>query len=315
MTKKIRINPILKKELMINSRNIKMSMAVMAFNVVFAFIIYFIMVSADSYAITSYYSSITAIFPAVGAVEAAILCLVVPIITSGSISGERERQTLDIMLTTPVKPMAIARGKLLASLATVMMYVISTLPLISMSFIFGGMKWRSIFGYIGIMLYIGIYMGAIGIYASSRKKSSVSATISSLLTLTAIVFITGILFFSDSMFGYSRSEFYYYGTGTYTVSMLTVILAFNPITPVIEFFLNACSGYDLCSFLENMYYNCKIPKFVKFVFENIQIISLAANLLVSYLFMKIASVKIVVTKNKKRNKKRRISYEAVGENN
>lgn len=301
MSGKFRINPILKKELMVSSRNIKMSMAVMVFNLIFALIVFIIMLVGKDYSMTEYYSSMVSVFPTIGIVESIILCLVIPIITSGSISGERERQTLDILLTTPVKPFSIACGKLMASLALVMMYVISGMPLISMAFIFGGMKWSNIFGYIGMMLYLGIYMGAVGINASSKRKSSVSATISSLVTVLAIIFVTGILFFCDYWIGYGRTYFSY-GSGQYTVGALTVILVLNPIAPIIEYFMQARTGFGLYQILKNMYWDAIIPEFVRVVFENILVISLLVNVAVSLVFLKVASVRMVVTKNKRKLK-------------
>ena len=47
------------------------------------------------------------IFPVIGWTQLAITLLIVPILSAGSISGEREKQTLEIMLTTPEKPFAI----------------------------------------------------------------------------------------------------------------------------------------------------------------------------------------------------------------
>ena len=45
-----------------------------------------------------------------------MLVFLMPALTAGSISGERERQTLDIMMTTMVSRWDIVSGKLLASL-------------------------------------------------------------------------------------------------------------------------------------------------------------------------------------------------------
>ena len=83
-------------------------------------------------------------FPVLAVCELCIIGLIVPIITSTSISGERERQTLEIMLTTPVRPISIVAGKLLSAVATTAMYVIATLPFMAVAFIVGGMDCSNI---------------------------------------------------------------------------------------------------------------------------------------------------------------------------
>ena len=125
----------------------------------------------DEYSIVYYYKSISNIFPVLAVCETAILVLVIPIMTSGSISGERERQTLDIMLTTPIKPIAIVAGKLLSAILTVAMYVISSVPLLAISFILGGVKSQVLFEYIGMVLFLGIYVGSIGIFFVKHSEN------------------------------------------------------------------------------------------------------------------------------------------------
>lgn len=44
-----------------------------------------------------------------------MLVLVAPAMTAGSISGERERQTLDLLLVTNTGPVKLVLGKLLES--------------------------------------------------------------------------------------------------------------------------------------------------------------------------------------------------------
>jgi len=45
-----------------------------------------------------------------------LLALMVPSFASGTISGEKERQTLEMLLASPMRPGAIVMGKLLAAL-------------------------------------------------------------------------------------------------------------------------------------------------------------------------------------------------------
>ena len=62
------------------------------------------------------YSSFLDLYLFVAVLEFVMLVFIMPAITAGSISGERERQTLDLMLSTKMTPMQIVMGKLMASM-------------------------------------------------------------------------------------------------------------------------------------------------------------------------------------------------------
>ena len=74
----------------------------------------------------------------VASLEFLMLILIMPAMTAGSISGERERQTLDLMLTTCMTPADIVLGKLEAALGTMFLMVVSSLPILAMVFVYGG---------------------------------------------------------------------------------------------------------------------------------------------------------------------------------
>ena len=174
MKKIIRMNPILRKELMVGSRSIKMSLAIMGVNALLTFIVLLVIaVTSLESAYGGYdYSGLGTLFPVLSCIECGMLSLIVPIITFGSISGEREKQTLDIMLTTPVSPFAIALGKLEAAMMVVMMYIISSVPVMAISFVLGGMSWWALIGLFVMLLSIGIYVGSVGVFCSSLVKKN-----------------------------------------------------------------------------------------------------------------------------------------------
>ena len=128
MIVKLSVNPILKKDVLVNSRNSKMAMTITLINILFSFIVITIFLINRGEMYQAYYANIASMFPVLAMCEIGIIGLIMPIITSTSVSGERERQTLDIMLTTPIKPFSIVAGKLLSAMVTTFMYVIATLP-------------------------------------------------------------------------------------------------------------------------------------------------------------------------------------------
>ena len=84
--------------------------------------------------------------PAIGqGIFAALLMLMTlqvvflaPSSTAGAISLEREKQTLELLVTTPISSLAIVIGKLLSALIYVFLLIAASIPLMAVVFVFGG---------------------------------------------------------------------------------------------------------------------------------------------------------------------------------
>lgn len=298
MKKKMKINPILRKELVVGSRNMKMSWGIFGFNAFLALIVVFVMMilNANSGMNGSYdFGDLVTLFPVLGCVECGVLSLVVPIITSGSISGERERQTLDIMLTTPVKPFSIALGKLGSAMMLVMIYMVSSIPVMAIAFVLGGMNWGALFGLIVMMLYLGAYVGSVGIFCSSIVKKSIAATVLTIVIGIGIIVVTGIIF------GIGTSIVTYYQTvhnniASYSPGALPVILMFNPYTPFADFMFRSMSSYSIYDIIAGA---GKMPVILTVIYKAWIPVSMFLNLLIAFGFLKLAARNIAVTHNRK----------------
>lgn len=299
MKKKFRMNPILRKEMMVGSRSIKMSIAIMGINAFLAFVVLIVMVSTNlSSTYGGYdYSALSYLFPVLGCIECGLISLIVPIITSGSISGERERQTLDIMLTTPVSPFSIALGKLQSAMMVVMMYMITSVPVMAIAFVLGGMSWGALFGLFAMLLSIGIYVGSVGVFCSSVVKKSVLATILTIVIGLAIIFVTfTILIAGVSMKAYQDEIMQ---TQKFHLGAIPMIMFLNPYSGFVDFLIRTMSSYNLYTLIEQAG-DVDLPDVYGVIYKAWIPISVVVNLLVSVGFLKLASLKIAVTKNKKR---------------
>ncbi len=61
-----------------------------------------------------------------------------PAATAGAISLEREKQTLDMLIATPITSVAIVLGKLLSALTYVFLLIVASVPLTAVVFVYGG---------------------------------------------------------------------------------------------------------------------------------------------------------------------------------
>ena len=201
-TKK-KMNPILRKELRLGSRSIKIPLALMFYNIVLALIAVVMIFSVNavggiSGAFSSNgdaidFSGFLYIFQVIGWTQLGITLLIVPILSAGSISGEREKQTLEIMLTTPEKPFSIIWGKLLASLSNFIMFIVKSIPIMAISFVLGGLNWFALLGFIAMILVVAILVGSIGVFCSSAFKKTIASIVMTFLIEFGVLFLPLII--------------------------------------------------------------------------------------------------------------------------
>ncbi|MDO5156044.1 MAG: ABC transporter permease subunit [Eubacteriales bacterium] len=302
MKHKLQINPILKRELMVGSRSIKMPLLIMGINLLLTLIVVFVMVIAQVNTSVYDYQSLLQLFPTLACLECGLLSLVVPVFTSSAISGERERQTLDIMLTTPVKPLKIVFGKLESAVIVTMMYIIASVPLLAISFVLGGMNWSALFFQVGMLFYLGIYVGSVGIFCSSVVKKSVAATILTIAIGIGIIagtgIISGVWIGIENYVGYMK-----YGDGyNYKIGAELMVLMLNPYAPFFDFILRSVSGTSVFELWKS---SGKSSTILQTIYRAWIPISMILNLLVSFGFLKLAARSVVATKTKKVKGKRK----------
>lgn len=236
------INPIYKKELKQAARMKRTVILILFYNSALAlfglFAYYVSFNSKRSFRIYVHYSGILAIYAIITAIETAMLLIVVPSLTAAAVAGEREKQTLDILLTTGIPSKKIVNGKLLASISTVLLLAVSSLPVISIVFSIGGI---SLFGTVLFMLYLiitAIYIGSIGIFFSCVCKKTVTATIcacSAMLFLTigtSLIFYGAAVMYNYAVFGsINHSSMLWYSN---KLGGLIYMLLLNPIVSYIS---------------------------------------------------------------------------------
>ena len=134
-------NPVYKREMLVRSRSFRIPLIIMIFNGILAVVALLNMYQSIAQVKVSgsvRYENFLQLYAFVAALEFMLLMFIMPALTSASISGERERQTLDLMLTTCMTPADIVLGKLEAALGTMFLMVVSSLPILAMVFVYGG---------------------------------------------------------------------------------------------------------------------------------------------------------------------------------
>jgi ABC-type transport system involved in multi-copper enzyme maturation permease subunit len=109
--------------------------------------------------------------------EVVLLAFITPALTAGAISGERERQTIDLLFVTPLRPFAIIWGKLLASMSFVLLLLMISIPIFSLVFLFGGIELdQMVYAFIEVGVS-ALTFGLMGIGFSTLFRRTLAATV------------------------------------------------------------------------------------------------------------------------------------------
>lgn len=185
----MKMNPVYKRETTVSSRSFRLALILVFFNTILALVVLLNMYSVlERVKLTAeiQYSSFTNLYIFVAVVEFVMLMFIMPALTAGSISGERERQTLDILLTTTMKPWDIILGKLTSSFSTMFLMIVSSFPMLTVSFVYGGIMIYDVFLLLLCYLAVALLCGTMGICFSSLFKRSTIATVVSYGVLVLI---------------------------------------------------------------------------------------------------------------------------------
>lgn len=175
----MRANPIYKRERTVGSRSIRLPMILTVFNSILALVALlnmYSMVSQVEVTAEIQYSAFMELYTFGAMIVFAMILFIMPALTAGSISGERERQTLDLLLSTQVTGLEVAAGKLMASMYNVLLLLISSLPVMALSFVYGGIGLWDLAFLILSFLASALFTASIGICFSALCRRTTMAT-------------------------------------------------------------------------------------------------------------------------------------------
>lgn len=188
---------------MVSARSLRMPLIITVFNSILAIVALLNMYSnVMQVRLTAdvEYGSFLGIYEFVTVVEFIMLMFIMPAITSGTISGERERQTLDLMLTTEMKTWEIVVGKLAAAFVNMFLVVVSSFPLVAVVFVYGGITGKDMLLMLICLVVSALFSGSLGICCSSLFKRSTVSTVAAYAVLALTVVGTyGVNSFAYSM--------------------------------------------------------------------------------------------------------------------
>jgi len=184
------INPVFKKELKTRMRSWKIPALISIYILIFSSLMLLIFSDAlfgyNSYGSVNL-SDLKEMFFIISILQLILIIFIVPATTAGSISGEKERSTLELLICTRLSSISIITGKLMSSLVEIILLLLVSIPILSILFLFGGISIGNILVLFLFYFITSIFFGSIGIFASTYfRRTSTSTIISYFVTLTLV---------------------------------------------------------------------------------------------------------------------------------
>ena len=170
-----------------------------------------------------------ALFTGLLLVETLLVAVLAPAFTTGAISLEREKQTLDLLITTPLSSLGLVIGKLGSALAYVFLLIFASLPMAAVVFLFGGVGPDDLLRAYVLLVCFAVGFGAIGLFISALVKRTQVATVLTYLTILALTAGTWVVwYFLYATSGVSAPGGFIPGTGASSGRPPQQMLWLNP---------------------------------------------------------------------------------------
>ncbi|MEQ8838645.1 MAG: ABC transporter permease subunit, partial [Lacipirellulaceae bacterium] len=121
-----------------------------------------------------------------------LVSLMTPSFAAGAITGEKERESFEMLMASPIKPGAIVLGKLAASLTHLAILMVCSLPIVMLCLPLGGVSLYEVFAaYFAMVTSVALF-GMICLWCSSFFGRTSAALVVSYLIILPLVMV-GVL--------------------------------------------------------------------------------------------------------------------------
>lgn len=230
------INPVLDKEFRLRMRTPRSMLSVMLYIFALGFVamgfIYMTMYVGNGGNQRFNSGMSQTMFYVLGFAQLLMIAFMAPALTAGVISSEREKQTLNMLLTTQQSSATIILSKLFSSLSFMALIVVATMPVYSIVFLYGGISPQQIVYMFLFYLFIMVLLGSLGVMFSTLFKRTIISVIVTYGTGIFIFLITGLLY----LFISSMWQQQYNGLTPPAYSWVGYILGLNPAGAMLSLF-------------------------------------------------------------------------------
>ncbi len=194
MMKRTLMNPVLNKEFKLRFRSFKSFLGVLFYVFAIGIIVLGIIFVGQLGSMGGVNPEDSRMmFMVLSVLQLALIVFITPGLTAGVISSERERQTLNMLLTTTQSSTSIIIGKLVSSVAYLLLLMIASLPLYSIVFLYGGISPVELLMVFGFSVFTVFVFGSLGVMFSTFIRRTIAAMVTTYGVMLFLVGGTGFL--------------------------------------------------------------------------------------------------------------------------
>lgn len=172
-----------------------------------------------------------------------LILFVTPVSMAGAISGERQRQTWDLLLVTRLSSFGIVWGKLIAGLAFDLLLILASLPLFSLVFLFGGVAPEDIVHTYIVFLATVVLLGVLSLCISAlTRRLALAMVASNLIALLLGVGVTLLALYLQNWGSQSIQQFGPRGPIAASAPPLTPLAEIDPMVALASALPNQNGG-------------------------------------------------------------------------
>ncbi len=200
-------NPVLQRELLVNLRMVRAFVLLFVYQALLGAVVYFawpqdthLDLTANSENARQTRALVDLFF--IG--QYVLASMMAPSFAAGSITGEKEQHTYEMLLASPLRPAAIVLGKLIAALTHLAVLIFASLPIVMLCLPLGGVHLSELLAaYLGLILSV-ITFGMISVACSAFFQRTSAALVVSYLLILPLVIIGAIFWLQMAPYGEFR---------------------------------------------------------------------------------------------------------------
>ena len=195
-------NPVMQRELLVNLRMSRAFLLLLLYQALLAAVVYLAWPPETRLDLTTNPEAAKRLVNLFFLGQYVLTSLMAPSFAAGTITGEKERKTYEMLLASPLRPGAIVLGKLLAALAHLAILIFSSLPIVMLCLPLGGVSLYEVLGaYFALILSV-VTFGMISIACSSFFQRTAASLVVSYLLILPLALIG--VFFWNALANYSE---------------------------------------------------------------------------------------------------------------
>ncbi|MEQ8787927.1 MAG: ABC transporter permease subunit [Pirellulaceae bacterium] len=197
-------NPVLQRELLVNLRMTRAFILLFLYQALLGAVVYFAWPQDERLDLTVDADSARTLVDMFFLGQYLLASMMAPSFAAGTITGEKERLTYEMLLASPLRPSAIVFGKLVASLTHLAVLIFSSLPIVMLCLPLGGVHLQELLAaYLGLFVSV-ITFGAISVACSAFFKRTAASLVVSYLLILPLAITGALVWYGLSDFGEFR---------------------------------------------------------------------------------------------------------------